>query len=156
MDYEYSKEELLKTMNFNSTRKDQELDFIKCEGSYQQFVTREKRKAETKLIKLRILKKLHDSSALSQNEQIYLKKWQKGKLPKEARKVTKRSLGSLSEADKVLIEAGNSVSFRNCHEYPLNDFIMEFSLFFDEKFLQEVPCVFCEFRIKFLNSWNGV
>jgi len=87
---------------------------------------------------MRILKKIHDNLALSTNEAIYLKKWQKNKLPKQSRKVTKRSMGSLSDADKTLIQKGNSVNFINCEDYPLNDFILEFSLFFDEKFLQEV------------------
>lgn len=47
-------------------------------------------------------------------------------------------MGSLQAFDRDLIEKNQFVSIEKCLEFPLSDFIMEFSLFFNDKFLEQV------------------
>lgn len=90
------------------------------------------------MIKARISKKVHDNLPLSENEKTYLNHWRTGTLQKNPCKATKRSIGSLPQADKDILKKISSASFEGCMEFPLNDLILEFSQFFDEKFIQEV------------------
>lgn len=98
---------------------------------------REIKKAETKLIKLRIVKKIYDGLELNKNEQTYLEKWKKNEIPRSYR-ITKRALKSLQKEDKDLLESKNNISIHTSREYPLSEFILEFSQFFDDKFVEIV------------------
>lgn len=142
----------MKNINLNPFKKEHDLvnfkkkthknikiqDFIKCNGDYDEFLIKEKRKAETKLIKLRIIKKIHENIALSPKEKTYLNKWVTSSLPKKHKETTKRSLNSLSKQDKHLIQKTNYFTIDSYGAYPLNDFIFEFSQFFDDRFLEYV------------------
>ena len=87
---------------------------------------------------MRLIKKIHENIPLSSNEQLYLKGWKNSTLPSKSLKVTKRSIRSLQETDKTLISKTNQASLSNCQDFPLSDFILEFSLFFNDKFLEDV------------------
>ena len=67
-----------------------------------------KKRAESNLIKLRIIKKLHDNLELSEIERQYLNFWKQNELTGKSNQIsnnpTKRSIKSLSRNDKTIFD----------------------------------------------------
>ena len=119
-----------------------------------------RRKAETKLIKLRLIKKLHEGLSLSQAEGEYLKRWREAvqtsaltgiltiysiynliidlDLVMVPEKWTPRSIGSLSKNDQSGFEDLDFVNWEALKPVSLNDLILELSLFYDDSAIQRV------------------
>jgi len=70
-------------------------------------------------------------------------------------KATKRSIGSLQQSDKEILAKITCASFAGSVEFPLSDLILEFSLFFDEKFVNEVIKRISSIVIIINNRLNG-
>lgn len=92
-------------------------DYTRCKQNIDDMLHLKRRKAETKLIKLRIIKKLHNGNELTQTEKDYLKAWRQAvneyplhnlDLNMIQKNHSVRSLAKLSESDK---EFFNSLRF---------------------------------------------
>lgn len=101
------------------------------------FLLKQRARSETNFIKTQILKKLHDSQALTENEKKYLKLWRQNigssMTPTAHSDLT---LGSLSKADQSKINSLPLMDLSGLNEYALNDLIMELNLFIDPNSLQ--------------------
>jgi len=116
-------------------------DFRRSNRNLQDMLNLKRRKAETKLIKLRIIKKLHEGKDLSAVEVEYLKKWKQSvqesplvdlDLNMVPENYTKRSIGSLSEKDRNNFDKLDFFEINALSSLGLTDLILEVGLFFDD------------------------
>jgi len=122
-------------------------DFTRAEGDLESMLDLKRRKAETKLIKLRIIKKLYEQQALSKLETEYLKKWKESikssslndldltMVPKES---SKKVVRSLSQKDKDSFGGLDFFNLSSIENLALTDLILEISLFYDESVISRV------------------
>lgn len=118
-----------------------------------------RRKAETKLIKLRIIKKLYEQQSLSKLETEYLKRWREGvkssslngksglklfiyfsdidlvMVPKD---YSKRVVGTISQKDQNQFRSLDFFNLGAVENLVLNDLILEISLFYDDAIISRV------------------
>lgn len=122
-------------------------DFTRSEGDLENMLDLKRRKAETKLIKLRIIKKLYEQQALSKLETEYLKKWRESvktsslndldlaMVPKD---FSKRVVGSISEKDQNSFRSLDFFNLDAIENLALSDLVLETSLFYDDSIISRV------------------
>mmetsp|Transcript_18829 Transcript_18829/g.16279 ORF Transcript_18829/g.16279 Transcript_18829/m.16279 type:complete len:251 (-) Transcript_18829:502-1254(-) len=106
-----------------------------------------RRKAETKLIKLRIIKKLHENASLSSIEKEYVKKWRKAiedsnlsdmDMIMVNERMAMTPYQQLSQKDKEFFEDLDFVHTPSIQEIALNDLILEIATLYDDGIISKI------------------
>lgn len=120
-------------------------DYIRCEND-QAFLEFKMRKAESNMIKLRILNKLHKNEDFSELEREYIKKWRIALneatisdagsvlVPKKRVMV---NFSSIPEADRVFLNSFKNVNIVDS-KVSINELVFELSNFFDDELISRV------------------
>jgi len=150
--------ETLQVKPYKITKDPEYLSF----DSDQNYLEFKMRKAETSLLKARIIYKLALEKELTQNEKNYLQKWKAaldsssirnaGKVLVQ-KKVTSMTFESLDTADKDFLNSLPKVELSSeTKEYCLNELFFELSHFIDEETIKEIESAYIEKRI--LSDWG--
>lgn len=131
------------------------------EFSDENFLLKQRREAESNLIKTKILHKLHEDRPLTSNEKAYLKRWNEelksGKylsvrdcmVPNDH---SQKTLGALSSSDKQHLHSLALVDTSGLDAYALNDVVLELNHFLDTKTIQTVQKEVLVENLK--NEWD--
>jgi len=107
-------------------------DLYAADITDHQYLNKQRRLAESNLIKTKIITKLHHDEPLSESEKKYLKAWRSkigaSMIPKSS---TKMTLGNLSDKDSNIFNSLPLIEISDLKDYSLNDIILELNHFID-------------------------